>query len=374
MERIYLDNNATTPLDPIVGEAMLEALQMPVGNPSSVHWFGKGARKVLEAARGRVAHFFQVKPSEVIFTSGGTESIAMLLRGFLALHPKSHIVSSNVEHSAVYQTLERLKSKEAKITYLPVGLWGAVQPEQIEKAAQEGADLFIFASVNNETGVKIDLPAIAAIAHKAGIPLIIDAVSHVGKELFHLPPGVVGLTFSAHKFHGPQGVGGLILRPPLKISPIFIGGSQEFGKRAGTENLPGIIGLAKALDQVTSSLPAATVKMLELQKRLLDHLFALTGNVVVHGQTERICNTASIGFPDLDGEALLIGLDNAGVAVSLGSACSSGALEPSRVLLNMGIPPQLARSSLRFSLSRMTTASEIDRACEALGLLIRRRR
>jgi len=368
MNRIYLDNNATTGLDPRVAHAMMDDLSPIPANPSSVHFFGQEAKKRLTRSRQLIAEVFHVKPSEVIFTSGGTESINTLLRGFYALHPKCRIVSSNVEHSCLFGTLQLLEKKGAHVTYLPAGLHGVAQTSQLP----DEADLMIFGSVNNETGAQIDLAAFAAFAEERRIPLIIDAVCHLGKEPFRLLPGVSAAVFSGHKIHGPKGIGLTILRKSLKVEPLLTGGEQEQGLRAGTENLSGIIGLAKAIELVQTELPTAMQRMCKLRDRLVEGLMEKIGNIVVHGAAPRICNTANIGFPGADGESLLIQLDLAGIAASHGSACSSGSLEPSRVLLNMEIPRSVVQTSVRFSLSRETTAQEIETTINTIAALLKK--
>jgi len=371
MKKIYLDNNASTGVDPQVAEAMLEGLSPIPGNPSSTHYFGREAKQQIAKAREAISSYLHVKPSEIIFTSGGTESLSHLMRGFFALIPRCHIVTSNVEHSCVYNTLQLLEKKGAKVTYLPAGLHGAVKPEQIEEILPQKPSLILLCSVNNETGVKTDIEAIARIAQDADIPFFIDAVSHLGKEPLKIPRGVAAMACSAHKLHGPKGIGLTYLKN-LKIEPLLTGGGQEFGMRAGSENLPGILGFAKAVE-LLSGLPKAIEKMTKLRNRLIEGLMERTGNIVVHGQGPRICNTANIAFPGAEGESLLMQLDLAGIAASHGSACSSGALEPSRILLNMGIPPSVARTSLRFSLSRYTTAEEIETCIDIMEKLLKRK-
>ncbi len=370
MHKIYLDNNATTGVDPRVVEAMLEDLCAIPANPSSIHSFGKEAKKKLGAARQSISSFFHARPEEIVFTSGGTEALAMLLRGFYALHPGCHILSSNVEHSATTALLRNLESQGARLTLLPAGLWGAIQPHQLEEALKEKVDLIVLMSVSNITGVKTDLAAIAAIAEKKNIPLIIDGVSHLGKERFAIPRGVSAMTFSGHKFHAPKGIGFALVKPHFKIAPLLVGGSQELNRRAGTENLAGILGLAKAIELLPVELPEATPRMEKLRNRLTDGLMDKIGNIVVHGQGPRICNTVHIGFPGVDGETLLLQLDMNGIAASHGSACSSGGLEPSPILLNMAIPMSLARTSIRFSLSRWTTPEEIEEAIDIISRLV----
>jgi cysteine desulfurase len=369
MIRIYLDNNATTGVDPRVLDAMMDDLSGIPANPSSVHHFGQEARKQIARARQTISGILHVKPHELIFTSGGTEALNMILRGISG----GHILTSDVEHSAVFNTLQMLEKKGAKATYLPAGLWGAVRPEQIEEAIRKETKLIVLSAVNNETGVKIDLEKIANLAKQASIPFVVDAVSLLGKESFKIHDGISAMAFSGHKLHAPKGIGLAFIRSHFKFDPLLTGGDQEFSKRAGTENLSGILGLAKAIELLKTELPEATHQMQKLRDRLIEGLMEKLGNIVVHGQGPRIANTANISFPGAEGESLLMKLDLAGIAVSHGSACSSGALEPSRILRNMGIPANIARSSLRFSLSRFTTQEEIDTCIEIIVKLIPRK-
>ncbi|MBY0529500.1 MAG: cysteine desulfurase [Rhabdochlamydiaceae bacterium] len=368
--RIYLDNNATTGLDPRVLEAMLPELSLVPSNPSSTHSFGQEARKRLLKARETLASFFRVKPHEVIFTSGGTEAMNLLIHGILEPPFTGHVITSDVEHSCVDKALKAYAQKGVPITFVPVGLWGAVRPEAIEEAIRSDTRAIILSAVNNETGVKIDLNAIAEIADRAKIPLIIDGVCLVGKELFDLPPAVLGLGASAHKFHGPKGVGFAIVRSSLKLSPLFVGGDQEYQKRAGTENLPGIVGLAKAIELLNEEMPQASLRMRTLRENFEKQLMQRLDPVIINGAGPRICNTSNLAFRDVQGEDLLMLLDLNGVAASHGSACSSGALEPSRVLTQMGIPHSLAKASIRFSLSRFTTQEEMERCTEILVKIV----
>lgn len=375
--RIYLDNNATTAIDARVLESMLTELSYIPSNPSASHYFGQTAKQRLNGARETIASFLRVKPHEIIFTSGGTESMNMLIRGALHDDLSGHILSTNVEHSSVYNTLLRLTripNSHIDVSFLPAGLWGAVHPDAFQAALRKNTRLIVLSAVNSETGVKHDIEAIADIAYKAHIPLIIDGVALLGKELFILPQGVSAMGFSSHKFHGPKGTGFSFIRSSFKIDPLLLGGDQEFGMRAGTENLAGIIGMAKAIELLQTELPSATHRMAFLRDRLESGLLVRTNPVIVNGMGPRIANTCNLAFPDASGEDLLIALDMAGIAVSHGSACTSGALEPSRILTNMGIPYPIARSAIRFSLSRNTTEDEIDACIEHVSNIVSRLR
>lgn len=371
---IYLDNNATTGLDPRVLEAMLPELTSLPSNPSSVHAFGQKAKQRLTEARERIAAFLKVKPQEIMFTSGGTESMNMLIHALLEEHTQAHVITSNVEHSSVTNPLQSYAHRNIHISFLPVGLFGAVRPHDVEQALRPDTKLILLSAVNSETGVKHDIHAIAQIAERAHIPFLVDGVALLGREPFAIPSGVSGMGFSAHKFHGPKGVGFVFLRANQKCPALLKGGDQEFKKRAGTENLPGIIGLAKAIELLHTELPEASHRMALLRDRLEEGLLARANPVIVNGMGPRVANTCNLSFPELHGEDLLIALDLAGIAVSHGSACASGALEPSRVLTQMGVPPHIARSALRFSLSRWTTPEEIDATIEAVASIVTRLR
>jgi cysteine desulfurase len=374
-KRVFLDNNATTQMDPRVLSVMQEELSSPPSNPSSVHYFGQEARKRLTQARQTIATCLSVKPNELIFTSGGTESLNSLLRGFCAKEPKAHLITSDIEHSSVYNTIKHLEKQGIAVTYLPAESKGYITAESVEKALLPTTRLIVLSAVNSETGIKNPIAEIAQLAHDRKIPLLVDGVALMGKELFSIPQGVTAMAFSAHKFHGPKGVGLTFVRKEFKWDPLFSGGDQEYSKRAGTENLAGILGLAKAIELLNEELPFATQRMQKLRDHFEETLSSRCQNLLIYGkESPRIANTSGIAFPDIDGEGLLLDLDLNGIAVSHGSACASGALQPSRVLLNMGVSPSLARSSLRFSLSRFTTQAEIDHTLTVLLALLGKHR
>lgn len=362
MGPIYLDNNATTALAKEVLETMLDALAVGPLNPSSIHSFGRVAKAKLLYAKEDIASFFQVKPKEIVFTSGGTESINFLLQGSASMLPKGKILSSAIEHSSVESTLQHLEKAGWKVERLPAGLKGAVEFHDVEANADEATRLMIFSAANGETGVKAPIDEIAELCLIRQIPLIVDGVAILGKEPLTLHPGVSGIGFSSHKIHGPKGVGLAIVRPPLKIAPLIHGGPQEGGRRAGTENLEGIVGFAKAIELLKS---VDYGRIASLRDRFENLLIEGCG-VSVNGQGSRVSNTSNLYFPEVDAETLLIQLDMAHIAASHGSACSTGAREPSRVLLNMGCSNDVAKSSLRFSLSRYTTEEEIEYAASTI--------
>lgn len=363
MKRIYLDNNATTALDRRVLNAMLADLEGGPANPSSVHRYGRDARQKLQQARQAIANYLNIPASEILFTSGGTEGINLLLRGFFSRRGPGKILTSNVEHACVYETVRALGVQGCRTHFLPSGVWGAVQPEALEETAKD-ADLIVLGAANGETGVRIDLEEIAAIADRQRVPLVIDGVALLGKAPFQMPKGVSAMVFSAHKIHGPKGVGFCIVKPSFTFDPLLTGGDQEYSKRAGTENLSGILGLAKAVELID---PAAMQRMEILRNHFENTLKERIPGVAINGEGPRVGNTSNLSFGEMDGETLLIQLDQSGIAASHGSACSSGALEPSRVLTSMGFDKKRARSSVRFSLSRMTTEEEIAAAIETVA-------
>lgn len=337
---MYFDNNATTALDPLVLAAMLEELQAAPSNPSSVHALGQQARGRLSLARRNVANYFGVDPHEVIFTSGGTEALNHAIR---ALGTGKRVLSSDLEHAAVFETVK----KYTKASFIK----GSVTREKVE-AALADAELLVFMAANNETGDLSPLHEIAELAQRRGIPLIVDAVALVGKEKVTLPPGVTAMALSAHKFHGPKGIGALIARQTL--APLLLGGPQELSRRAGTENLPGIIGLSTALNL------AGEFDNMRALRTYFEEL--LVGEEIhINGHANRVSNTSNLYFEGVDGEMLLFHLDQQGLFCSLGSACSSGTLQVSRILLNLGLGMKRAKSSLRFSFSRLTHKEEIER-------------
>lgn len=363
-QRIYLDHNASTPLDPQVAHYLAQWIPQLIGNPSSSHTFGKTMRSLISKARDVLAAHLKVKPRELIFTSGGTESVNMAIRGLVAGKPPGHILTSVAEHSCVMTTCKFLEAQGYAVTYLPVGTWGAVQAQAVEAAIQPDTRLVALMAANNETGVKTDIQSIAQITEKHQIPLFIDAVALIGKDEMTIPPGVSAMAFSGHKFHALHGSGFLFLRSGTKCQPLLIGSEQEYGRRAGTENVLGILSMAKAIELITVQ---SIEKMRKLRETFESKLFqAMPGRILINGEGPRVSNVSNLAFLGVDGETLLIQLDQAGLAASHGSACHSGSLEPSRVLISMGLPLERVNASIRFSLSHLTTAEEIDQAVEII--------
>ncbi len=367
MQKIYLDSNATTKIDPLVISAMLNELEAPPSNPSSQHFLGREAKSRLMQAREIIASYCKVKPKEIIFTSSGTEGLNLLIQGFFRSPGPCHVISSNIEHASLEKPLLDLQSKGVDVTFLQVGHSGKVPLDAVINAITPHTKLLAFSSVNGETGVKQDLEGLSQIALKYQIPLFIDGVALLGKEQLEIPLGVTAMAFSAHKFHGPKGVGFIFLRSSTKIRPLLLGGGQEYGFRSGTENLPGIIGLAKAIELIKEISPSIKELKNYFEKNLIDTFPFIEIN---GGSVERVSNVSNLAFIGIDGETLLIQLDLHGILASHGSACSSGALEPSRILTQMGLPANRVKSSIRFSLSRFTTKEEIDYTLAILTKLI----
>lgn len=358
--KIYLDNNSTTQVDPAVLQVMTSYMESTYGNPSSQHAFGRNARAALVDARDVISAYLDVKPREIVFTSGGTEGLNFVLRGLTA---PCHIITSDVEHIAVYETLKILEKRGFQVTFLKAGHYGAVGPEAVREAITPQTKLIALMSVNNETGVKTDIEGIALLASQYGIPFMVDSVAHFGKEKILIPKGVSAMCFSGQKVHAPMGTGFVFLRTGFKLDALTTGGEQELGRRAGTENVPGIVALAEAV-----RLLKFPHQMELLRDRFESELLKIP-NVVVNGEGPRVCNTTNLSFIGRDGESLLAAFDREGIAASHGSACSSGALEPSRVLINMGLPKERVRSAIRFSLSRYTTAQDIEEAIDIIKTL-----
>lgn len=360
--KIYLDNNGTTFLDPRVAEVLIHALHSFQGNPSSVHAVGRQAKLALQKARRTLAELFNANPAELVFFSGATEGLNTLLR---VLKPGDHLITSSVEHAAVYATAKALQAQGVEVTFLEPGLWGAATVPQVEQALRPHTKLIALMAVNNETGVKTDLEAVASLAFSRKIPLLVDGVAQLGKEPVTLYPGIAAYCVSGHKIHGPKGAAFAIVRKKYPFAPLLTGGEQESGRRGGTENLPAILGLEEAVRIAFAE--SAWEKIEALRLRFEEGILNLKG-VKINGDGPRTCNTTNATFLNREGEILLAKLDLAGTYVSHGSACASGALEPSRVLLNMGIPRSEATGALRFSFSRFNTEQEVDQVLRQLQI------
>ena len=372
---IYLDNNATTkPLDGVV-EAMLPFLGSEYANPSSVHRFGQRVRHRLECAREQVARLINAEPREIVFTSGGTESINLAIRGVLAAEPaRRHVITSAVEHSVVHRLTTQLAREGYRVDRIGVDHQGRLDYDELEDRVTQDTSLISIMHANNETGVLFDVLRICEIAARHGVRVHVDAVQSVGKvpvDVKELPVHLLSL--SAHKMHGPKGAGALFVRRRTRLVPVMIGGRQERDLRPGTENVPAIVGFGVAAEEA-ARLPAERIEAIQqlrndFESRVLE---AIPIAHVIGVEADRLCNTSNIGFERLQAEALLILLSERGVYASAGAACSSGSLEPSHVLQAMVIDPQIAHGAIRFSLSRFTTVAEIDRTIEVLREVVDR--
>lgn len=369
MKRMYFDNNATTPLAKEVLEILCQSFSEIPANPSSTHFFGREAKAKLLSARETIARFFQVKPSELIFTSGGTESVNLLIKGTAQPLSIGSIITSNIEHACVEKTLTSLEKNGWQIKRLRASSAGNIEYSQVEQAIDTTTKMIVLGSANSETGVKAPIKEVGKLAKQHNIPFIVDGIGSFGKEIFTFPDGVTGIALSSHKIHGPKGVGLVLLRPFHKITALLDGGGQESGRRSGTENLEGILGLSKAISLLEDTLSPSIAHMTYLRD-LFENTLVQNKLALVNGAAPRTANTSNLAFPGIDGETLLMCLDLEGIAASHGSACAAGALEPSRVLQNMGLPLPLVRSSIRFSFSRYTTEEEIRKALEIIERII----
>lgn len=368
---IYLDNNATTPLADEVLEILCQSSREVYGNPSSIHQVGQKAAQQLSLARKKISDCLGVTSKEIIFTSGGTESLNMLLIGLVDPSKPAHLITSNCEHAAILNCCKKLETLGWEVTYLPAGTYGAVTVDALRSAIRHNTALISLIAVNNETGVLADLNALASCAEEHRIPLLIDGVAWLGKTKPVIPRGVTAMAFGAHKIHGPKGEGFAFVKSSAKLRPLILGGGQERTLRSGTPNVPGIIAMAKAIELACKDIEKHTAKMEGLRSRFEKALKEQCKGVLINGEGPRVCNVSNIAFEGANGESLLIALDLEGVAASHGSACSSGVLELSKVLLAMGYPYDRVRGSIRFSFSRFNTEDEIDRAVKTISKLVK---
>ncbi len=377
MRQVYLDHNATTPVHPDVLEAMLPFLRDACGNSSSLHWAGRHARQAADGAREAIARLVGAEPAEVVFTSGATESDNLALRGVAELHPGGHIVTTAVEHQAVLHTCEALARRGYRVTYLRVDHAGRLDLERLEQALTPETCLVSVMLANNETGVIFPVEAIGRLCRARGIPFHCDATQAVGKIPVDVRRmGIDLLALSAHKLNGPKGIGALIVRRGVKLCPQQTGGHQERGRRAGTENVPGIAGLGAAARLAAARLAGGKpADVAALRDRLEARILETVPEVMVNGgEAERLPNTLNGSFRWIEGEGILLALDLAGIAVSSGSACTAGSLDPSHVLLAMGLSREAAQGTVRFSLGYDTTEAHIDYVAETLPPIIERLR
>ena len=375
MDRIYLDNAATTAVSPEVLTAMLPYFTECYGNPSSIHSTGRDAHKAVDAARRQVAAAINADPAEIYFTAGGSESDNWAIKGtaFAKRDKGNHIITTAIEHHAVLHTCQWLEKQGFEVTYLPVDENGLVSVEDVEKAITDKTILISIMAANNEIGTIEPIAEIGALARSRGILFHTDAVQAVGA----IPVDVKAmnidmLSMSGHKFHGPKGIGALYVRKGVRLDTLIAGGAQERGKRAGTENLPGIVGIGKAIEIATRDMEANAERMTRLRDKLIHGILEEIPDVRLNGHpTRRLPNNVNVSVRYIEGEALLLRLDLAGIAGSSGSACTSGSLDPSHVLLAIGLPHEIAHGSLRLTLGTDTTEADIDEVLDKLPGIVK---
>ena len=376
MGSIYLDHSATTPMDPRVFEAMQPYYAEDFGNAASIHSFGQKARLAVEDARAQVAELIGSKTNEIFFTSGGTESDNTALRGVVTGNRSkgNHIITTTIEHSAILKTCQQLEKEGFQVSYIPTDDQGLVKLNRLQKEIRAETILISVMHGNNEIGVIEPIKEISTLAKEQGIYFHTDAVQTTGKILLDVQKlGVDLLSLSAHKFHGPKGIGALYVRHNVQMDPLVYGGTHERSRRAGTLNVAGIVGLGKACTLAKMATDELNTRVRSLRDQLEKGILEKIEETSVNGSTiHRLPHLSNISFRHLEGEALLIALDFHGVAVSTGSACSSGVVEPSHVLIAIGTPPSLRNSAIRFSLSRMNTKEDISCLLQILPPIVER--
>jgi cysteine desulfurase len=365
---VYLDHNASTPVHPEVLQAMLPYFSERFGNASSVHGFGREAREGLETAREQIAGFLRVSKDEIVFTSGGTESDNLGIKGIAAARRSGHIVTSQIEHHAVLRTCETLETQGFTVTYLPVDEYGMVRPEDLEKAIRPDTILVSLMHANSEVGTLQPMSELGKITRRHGVPLHVDAVQTFGKVPIDVDAfGIDLLSFSGHKIYGPKGVAGLYIRKGTRMAAVQHGGDHERRRRAGTENVAGLVGFGQAVEVRGREMAGEAVRLAGLRDKLWDGIRARVDEVRLNGHpTLRLPGTCNMCFRNVESESIVLGLDLKGIATSAGSACTSGSVEPSYVLVAMGLPLDWAMGSVRCSLGRSTTAEDIDYVIESV--------
>jgi cysteine desulfurase len=374
--RVYLDHNASTPVHPEVLAEMLPYFSESFGNPSSVHAFGRDARAGVDTARERVARFLKVAPDEIVFTSGGTESDNFGVKGLALARGRGHLITSKIEHHAVLRTCEWLESQGFALTYVGVDGFGMVDPDEVRQAIRPDTIGISIMHANSEVGTIQPLAAIGAIAREHGVPLHVDAVQTFGKiDLDVAAANIAALSFSGHKIYGPKGVAGLWIRKGTRLVSVQHGGEHERRRRAGTENVPGIVGLGKAVEVRARDMHDEARRVSALRDRLWEGIRASVPDVRLNGHpTERLPGTASLSYRGVESESVVLGLDLKGIGVSAGSACTSGSVEPSYVLRAMGLPLEWAMGAVRHSLGRSTSAEDIEYVIGAVEPIVRKLR
>ena len=377
--RIYLDHNATTPLDPSVADAVSATLRNDFGNPSSVHHFGQRAKQLVDKARSTVASLIEAEPLEIVFTSGGTEADNLAIRGAadaMKSTGRTHLITSAIEHEAVLNTIKALDRQGWQTTLLPVDANGIVSVEDLTRIINDKTALVSVMHANNEIGTIQPITDLAEVAHKHGALFHTDAIQSVGKVPVSVKTlGADLLSLSAHKFNGPKGVGALWLKRGVRLTTVQTGGRHERNRRAGTENVPGLVGMGIASELAQQKLTKSNQDFSTLRDLLEERILQGVSDTTINGlRNRRVPNTSNISFAGLEAESLLIALDLEGVAVSTGSACSSGSLEPSHVLRAMGLPSNRVQSSIRFSLGTGNSRADIERLISILPALVGRLR
>lgn len=374
-DRIYLDNAATTAVSPEVLETMMPYFTEVFGNPSSIHGTGREAAKAVDTARKQIAAAIGAQPQEIYFTAGGSESDNWVLKGtaFARKAKGNHIITTAIEHHAVLHTCKWLEKQGFNVTYLPVDEYGLVDPAEVEKAITDQTILISVMAANNEIGTVEPIKEIGAIARAHKIPFHTDAVQAIGAIPINVDEmNIDMLSMSGHKFHGPKGIGVLYVRKGIRLDTLIQGGAQERGQRAGTENLAGIVGIGKAIELATAHLEENAARMTALRDKLINGILTTVPDTRLNGHpTKRLPNNCNVSIRYIEGEAMLLRLDLAGIAGSSGSACTSGSLDPSHVLLAIGLPHEIAHGSLRLTLGTDTTEADIDEVLNVLPGIVK---
>lgn len=379
MKQIYLDNSATTPVDERVLEVMLPYLKERYGNPSSVHFSGREAKAAIEKAREQVAKFINADPAEIYFTSGGTESDNIALKGtaFLKKDKKNHIIVSSIEHHAILESAHYLEKEGFKVDYLGVDKDGFVSADELKDKITDKTSIVSIMQANNEVGTIQDIPTLSAITKEAGAVFHTDSVQAAGKIKIDVEElGADMLSISGHKVYGPKGIGIIYIRQGVRIAPLFHGGHHEKKRRAGTENVPGIVGIGAALELAESLREPEHKRLDELADLLIDGVMAAVPNVYMNGprKNKRVSSTVNLSFEYIEGESIILSLDMKGIGVASGSACTSGSLSASHVLTAMSVPVELAQGSIRFSMGRFTTKEDIEYTISVLPEIVEKLR